>query len=112
MSLVLAIRSLSVIVICASVIKSSPVQVAYSRSSVARRKCEIDQSLPIPEGATMTTHVTETSAAPSELAVRHFEEMLAFETDCWDVNESLKSSNTDFIVIYMCTGRTLSRRAM
>jgi hypothetical protein len=28
----------------------------------------------------MTTHVTETAAAPSELAVRHFEEMLGFET--------------------------------
>jgi len=47
----------------------------------------------------MATHVTETAAAPSELAVRHFEEMLAFETDCWDVNDSLKSSNPDFILV-------------
>jgi rhodanese-related sulfurtransferase len=47
----------------------------------------------------MTTHVTETAAAPTELAVRHFEEMLAFETDCWDVYESLKSADRDFIVI-------------
>lgn len=47
----------------------------------------------------MTTHVTETAAAPSDLAVRHFEEMLAFETDCWDVHESLKSAHRDFIVI-------------
>jgi hypothetical protein len=47
----------------------------------------------------MTTHVTETAAAPSELAVRHFEEMLAFETDCWDVHESLNSANPDFIVV-------------
>jgi rhodanese-related sulfurtransferase len=53
----------------------------------------------MPEGATMTTRVTETAAAPSELAVRHFEEMLAFETDCWDVHESLKSANSDFIVV-------------
>jgi rhodanese-related sulfurtransferase len=51
------------------------------------------------KGATMTTHVTETLAAPSELAVRHFEEMLAFETDCWDVHESLESANPDFILI-------------
>ena len=35
----------------------------------------------------MTTHVTETAGATSELAVRHFEEMLAFETDCWDVHK-------------------------
>jgi len=47
----------------------------------------------------MTTHVTETAAAPSELAVKHFEEMLAFETDCWDVHESMKSADRDFIVI-------------
>ena len=47
----------------------------------------------------MATHVTETAAAPSELAVRHFEEMLAFETDCWDVNDGLKSSNPDFILV-------------
>ena len=47
----------------------------------------------------MATHVTETAAAPSELAVKHFQEMLAFETDCWDVHESLKSANADFIVV-------------
>ena len=47
----------------------------------------------------MTTHVTETAAAPSQLAVKHFQEMLAFETDCWDVHESLKSANPDFIVV-------------
>jgi rhodanese-related sulfurtransferase len=47
----------------------------------------------------MSTHVTETAAAPPEAAVRHFEEMLAFETDCWDVHESLKSADRDFIVV-------------
>jgi hypothetical protein len=47
----------------------------------------------------MMTHVTETGAAPSEIAVKHFQEMLAFETDCWDVHESLKSANPDFIVV-------------
>ena len=33
------------------------------------------------------------------LAVKHFQELLAFETDCWDVHESLKSANPDFIVV-------------
>jgi rhodanese-related sulfurtransferase len=47
----------------------------------------------------MTTHVTATAAAPSSLAIKHFEEMLAFETDCWDVHESLKSPSPDFIVV-------------
>jgi hypothetical protein len=39
----------------------------------------------------MGTLVTETPAASSDVAFRHFEGMLAFETDCWDVHESLKS---------------------
>ena len=47
----------------------------------------------------MTTFVTETSAAPSEIAQRHFEDMLSFETDCWDVHESLKSTDPDFILV-------------
>lgn len=47
----------------------------------------------------MTTHVTETPAASSDTATRHFEDMLAFETDCWDVHESLKAPNPDFVVV-------------
>jgi rhodanese-related sulfurtransferase len=47
----------------------------------------------------MNTYVTETPAAPSAIAARHFDEMLAFETDCWDVHESLKSTPPDFIVV-------------
>jgi Rhodanese-like domain len=47
----------------------------------------------------MTTHVTEMAAALSELAIKHFQDMFAFETDCWDVYESLKSTNPDFIVV-------------
>ena len=47
----------------------------------------------------MGTHVTETPAASSDVALRHFEGMLAFETDCWDVHESLKSPKPDFILV-------------
>jgi rhodanese-related sulfurtransferase len=47
----------------------------------------------------MTTHVTETRAAAWPEALKHFEDMLAFETDCWDVHESLKSASQDFIVV-------------
>ena len=47
----------------------------------------------------MSTYVTETPPAPAALAARHFDEMLAFETDCWDVHESLKSADPDFIVV-------------
>src|SRR5437868_9142995 len=47
----------------------------------------------------MTTPVTETPAAPGEIAARHFEAMLTFETDCWDVHESLKAEQPDFILV-------------
>jgi rhodanese-related sulfurtransferase len=47
----------------------------------------------------MPSHVTETPAALSDIALRHFQEMLAFETDCWDVHESLNSTDADFIVV-------------
>src|SRR5262245_18751968 len=47
----------------------------------------------------MSTHVTETPAASSALAVKHFKDMVAFETDCSDVHESLKYTTQDFIVV-------------
>ena len=47
----------------------------------------------------MGTLVTETPAASSDVALRHFEGMLAFETDCWDVHESLKSPIPDFTLV-------------
>ncbi|MSO76992.1 MAG: rhodanese-like domain-containing protein [Alphaproteobacteria bacterium] len=47
----------------------------------------------------MSTPVTETPAAASDQALRHFEAMLTFETDCWDVHESLKSPDSDFILV-------------
>jgi hypothetical protein len=58
---------------------------------------------------TMTTHVTETAAAISELAIKRFGEMLAFETDCWDVHETMKSVHRDFIVIFRLSGRRRRR---
>ncbi len=47
----------------------------------------------------MTSPVTETAAAASDIALRHFEAMLTFETDCWDIHESLKSADPDFILV-------------
>ena len=45
----------------------------------------------------MPSFVTETQAATAEAALRHFEDLLAFETDCWDVHEGLK--DPDFILV-------------
>jgi len=47
----------------------------------------------------MANPVTEIPAAPSGQALQHFEEMLAFETDCWDVHEGLKAPDRDFILL-------------
>lgn len=47
----------------------------------------------------MPSPVTEVPAAPSDVALRHFEAMLSFETDCWDVQASLKAAEPDFILI-------------
>ena len=69
----------------------------------------------------MSTYVTETPAAASDKALRHFEDMLRFETDCWDVHEGLKSRAPDFILVDvrgpswfakgMCKARSTSRMA-
>ncbi|WP_035647119.1 rhodanese-like domain-containing protein [Bradyrhizobium sp. ORS 285] len=47
----------------------------------------------------MTTYVTEVPAAQSAQALAHFEAMLAYETDCWDVHESLRTADPDFILV-------------
>jgi rhodanese-related sulfurtransferase len=47
----------------------------------------------------MGTLVTEIPAAPAGAALQHFENMLAFETDCWDVHESLKAAERDFVLV-------------
>ena len=43
--------------------------------------------------------VTAIPAAPSAAAADHFERAFAFETDCWDVHEALKSDNPGFVLL-------------
>ncbi len=47
----------------------------------------------------MSTKVTRTPAACSTLALQHFEQLLAFETDCWDVHHAISNQRRDFILI-------------
>lgn len=47
----------------------------------------------------MTTPITQTPAAGSAAALEHFTNMLGFETDCWDTNESLKAPVHDFVLV-------------
>lgn len=46
----------------------------------------------------MTTAVTEVAPALPELALAHFGGKLAFETDCWDVHETMVRG-ADFVLL-------------
>ena len=46
----------------------------------------------------MSTPVSETPAAEPRDALAHFSAKLRFETDCWDVHESLKQG-ADFVLL-------------
>ena len=43
--------------------------------------------------------VTEVPPAASSAALAHFQDSLAFETDCWDVHHSLTSAEHDFVLL-------------
>ncbi|MDF2231318.1 rhodanese-like domain-containing protein [Albimonas sp. CAU 1670] len=43
--------------------------------------------------------VAAVPAAPSDRALAHFEAMLAFETDCWDVHASHAAGARDFVLL-------------
>lgn len=47
----------------------------------------------------MTNSVTETPAAPPEDAHKYFKNLLAFETDCWDVHQALTSEQPGFVLL-------------
>ncbi len=43
--------------------------------------------------------VAEIPAAPAAEALQHFEALLAFETDCWDVHAALAAGASDFVLV-------------
>jgi rhodanese-related sulfurtransferase len=52
----------------------------------------------------MTTTLTASAVAavapaPSADAVAHFDALLAFETDCWDVHDALTTGPADFVLL-------------
>jgi len=46
----------------------------------------------------MISAVTQTPAAPSQIAIEHFESEFTFETDCWDVNDAM-NKGPDFVLL-------------
>jgi rhodanese-related sulfurtransferase len=47
----------------------------------------------------MTSPVSMIPAATAADALRYFEARLAFETDCWDVHDSLSRNAADFVLL-------------
>tara|TARA_R110000868_G_scaffold73831_1_gene213711 strand:+ start:2009 stop:2404 length:396 start_codon:yes stop_codon:yes gene_type:complete len=47
----------------------------------------------------MSSVVSRIPAAASEDALKHFNRLLAFETDCWDVHFALSNKRQDFVLI-------------
>ena len=53
----------------------------------------------MPELPATHSPVTAIPAAPSPEALRHFEALLAFETDCWDVHAALGRPAPGFVLL-------------
>jgi rhodanese-related sulfurtransferase len=47
----------------------------------------------------MSSLVTAIPPARSDVARGHFEALLSLETDCWDVHESMRSGEPDFVLV-------------
>ena len=47
----------------------------------------------------MPTPVTRVPAASSSEALKHFEGLLEFETDCWDVHFAISNNRRDFLLV-------------
>jgi rhodanese-related sulfurtransferase len=47
----------------------------------------------------MSSHVTATPPASAAEALAHFVDALRFETDCWDVHDSLRTCTADFVLL-------------
>jgi rhodanese-related sulfurtransferase len=47
----------------------------------------------------MSSRVTAVPAAESNRAAEHFEALLQFETDCWDVHDALSNDSQDFTLL-------------
>lgn len=47
----------------------------------------------------MSSAVSRPAAAPSAAALQHFEALLEFETDCWDVQHAISNDRQDFVLL-------------
>jgi rhodanese-related sulfurtransferase len=50
-------------------------------------------------GDIMSSAVSRPPAADSARALAHFESLLEFETDCWDVHHAITNNRKDFVLL-------------
>jgi rhodanese-related sulfurtransferase len=48
---------------------------------------------------TASSPVIEIAAADSKSTLEHFEHLLSFETDCWDVHAAITAGHSDFVIL-------------
>jgi rhodanese-related sulfurtransferase len=53
----------------------------------------------MPVLSTPSSRVTECAAADPKDAQEHFERLLSFEADCWDVHAAITAGNADFVLL-------------
>src|SRR4029079_18863092 len=70
----------------------------HLRRLLARRFAASRKLTPTAECPTMS-NVSEIPCAAPEAIERRYSERLAFETDCWDVHESLRTNTIDFVLL-------------
>jgi len=47
----------------------------------------------------MSSSVSRPAAADSQTALHHFQSLLKFETDCWDVHHAISNNRKDFVIL-------------
>ena len=47
----------------------------------------------------MSSAVSRTPAAASDEALAHFQSLMKFETDCWDVHHAISNDRKDFVLL-------------
>ncbi|MGD9010487.1 MAG: rhodanese-like domain-containing protein, partial [Desulfobacteraceae bacterium] len=47
----------------------------------------------------MSSAVSRPAAANSQVALQHFQSLLEFETDCWDVHHAISNDKMDFVLL-------------
>lgn len=70
---------------------------ASSLTSIVKRRPSTDQSYE--DLRVVKNAVTEISPATPEEALAHFAAEFAFQTDCWDVHEAMRSGDPGFVLL-------------